>query len=90
MQEVALYYRRYRRCSCTTANAANAAVPKFGTGTSVFKCICPIDASYRNDSTCRKYRRYRRYSCTTGNAANAAVPKFGTGTAVFKYIKYII
>ena len=51
MQEVQLYYRRYRRYSCTTTNAA---VPNFGTGTAVFKCISHIDASYRNDSKCRK------------------------------------
>ena len=50
-----MYYRRY---SCTTANAANAAVANFGTGMTVFKCITPTDLSYRNDSKCR------RYSCT--------------------------
>ena len=51
IQQSQLYYRRYRRYSCTTADAA---VPKFGTGTAVFKCISPIDPSYRNDSKCRK------------------------------------
>ena len=70
MQQVQLYYRRYRRYSCTTGGAGgagDAAVPNFGTGTVVFKCISPIDAYYRNGSRCS------RYSCTTGGTGDAAV-----------------
>ena len=63
MQQVQLYYRRYRRYSCTTGGAGDTAVPNFGTGTVVFKCISPIDAYYRNGSRCR------RYSCTTASTA---------------------
>ena len=58
MQEVQLYYRRYRGYSFTTANAANAAVPELVSRAVVFKCIKPIEASCMND------RRCRRYSCT--------------------------
>ena len=90
MQEVQLYYRRYKRCSCTTgctgdtavndcntAKAANAIVPTFGTGKTVFKCMSPIDVLCRNESKCR------RYSCTTGGAGGTVVAGFGTRTAVF-------
>ena len=67
MQEVQLYYRRYRRYSCNTTNAANASVPNFGTERAVFKCMSPIDVLCRNESKCR------RYSCTTGGTRDAAV-----------------
>ena len=55
-QEVKLHYMRYRKYSCiqTTANAANAAVPNFGIGTTIFKCMTPIDVSCRNGSRCRR------------------------------------
>ena len=63
MQEVQLYYRMYRRCSCTTGGAGCTAVPGCGTRKAVFKCTSPIDISYRNGSRCR------RYSCTTAATA---------------------
>ena len=53
IQEIQLYYRRY---SCTTANATNAAVPNFGTGTTIFKCLNPIYVSCRNGSRFRRLK----------------------------------
>ena len=87
MQEVQLYYRRYRRYSCTTTNAA---VPNFGTGT--FKCISPIDVSsgMAADAGGRTVlQEVQDIQLYTANAANAAVPNFGTGTTIFKFLNPI-
>ena len=62
-----MYYRRYKRCSCTTGGAGGTVVPGFGTRTAVFMCMSPIDVSCRNDS------KLRRISCTTGGTGVTAV-----------------